>query len=139
MTNYVAGLLFSKDMQWVALVEKKKPAWQYGKLNAIGGKIEEGETPYDAMVREFEEETGVHFTGWYRCAVLDGPDWQVNFFYGASDLIWEVETVEEERILVGRLDDFVNNENLMPNLKVIIPIALDTSGIIKPVYMADGR
>ena len=33
--------------------------WQAGLLNGIGGKIEDGEAPIEALVREFAEETGV--------------------------------------------------------------------------------
>jgi 8-oxo-dGTP pyrophosphatase MutT (NUDIX family) len=29
----------------VLLIEKQKPAWQRGKLNGVGGKIEPGENP----------------------------------------------------------------------------------------------
>ena len=41
---YVAGFLFSYDLKRVALIQKTKPAWQAGRHNAVGGKIEEGET-----------------------------------------------------------------------------------------------
>lgn len=56
--NYVAGFLFSENLLSVALIRKEKPAWQKGCLNAIGGKIEENETPFEAMKREFTEEAG---------------------------------------------------------------------------------
>ena len=46
------------DETQVALVLKDHPDWQAGKLNAIGGKISNAETPTNAMVREFAEETG---------------------------------------------------------------------------------
>jgi 8-oxo-dGTP pyrophosphatase MutT (NUDIX family) len=40
------------------VVVKDKPAWQDGKLNLPGGKIEEGETPEEAATRELMEESG---------------------------------------------------------------------------------
>ena len=38
----------------VVLTHKNRPAWQAGKLNGVGGKIELLESPVAAMVREFE-------------------------------------------------------------------------------------
>jgi hypothetical protein len=55
--RYVLGFVFSEDSSRVLLVWKNRPAWQAGKLNGIGGKIEAGETPLQAMQREFREET----------------------------------------------------------------------------------
>lgn len=59
MKEYVLGFMFTEDGKGVVLIQKKKPAWQHGRWNGIGGKIEERETPEKAIVREFEEETGV--------------------------------------------------------------------------------
>lgn len=57
--GYVLGFLFNVSNQSVLLVKKNKPEFQKGLLNGIGGKIEEGETPLEAMKREFREETGI--------------------------------------------------------------------------------
>ena len=56
--NYVVILLFSKDTKKLLLVKRnKKP---YPNLwNGIGGKIEVGETPIEAAIRECKEETGL--------------------------------------------------------------------------------
>lgn len=62
--EYVAGFLFSPSMNSVVLIQKNKPEWQAGKLNGVGGKVEAGETPEQAMTREFEEEAGAHVEGW---------------------------------------------------------------------------
>lgn len=55
--RYVLG--FYLTPQGVVLIRKSKPEWAKGKLNGIGGHIEEGETPLEAMVREFDEEAGI--------------------------------------------------------------------------------
>ncbi len=60
--RYVVGFVFSKDLSRVLLVLKNRPAWQNGKFNGIGGKIEADETAFEAMNREFVEET--YFDGW---------------------------------------------------------------------------
>ena len=56
--EYVLGFMFNEAESKVLLVWKNRPAWQAGKLNGVGGKIEAGETPVQAMNREFAEETG---------------------------------------------------------------------------------
>lgn len=71
--TYVAG--FMTDGQRVALIEKHRPPALAGRLNGIGGKVENWETPELAMVREFEEETGFHHEGWLHfCTLRVGAD-----------------------------------------------------------------
>ena len=56
--NYVLGFAIQDGK--VLMIEKNRPDWQAGKLNGIGGKVEESDLcPLYAMVREFSEETGI--------------------------------------------------------------------------------
>lgn len=57
--SYVCGFMLDTDLRRVLLIEKKRPDWQLGRLNGVGGKIEPGETPREAMAREMWEETGL--------------------------------------------------------------------------------
>lgn len=59
MEKYTVGFLFSENRDWVVLIKKERPHWQKGLLNGVGGHIEEGETPKECFIREFEEEAGV--------------------------------------------------------------------------------
>ena len=59
MTKYVVGFVFNKAKTEVCLIEKKRPEWQRNKFNGVGGHIEHGELPHEAMQREFFEETGI--------------------------------------------------------------------------------
>lgn len=120
-TEYVAGFMFDGDN--VALVVKNRPDWQRGKLNGIGGKIEPGETPIQAMVREFKEETG-HETKpyiWGEFAVLRGDGFVVHFFWSVGDHR-HLSTVTDEQI-VSVPTDTVNVHNAVPNLTWLIPMA----------------
>jgi len=58
MPEYVVGFAIDEH-QRVLLIRKKRPDYQAGKLNGVGGKIEWGETPTGAMRREFLEETTI--------------------------------------------------------------------------------
>lgn len=138
--EYVAGLMFTEDRTHLALIQKKKPDWQRNRLNAIGGKVEPGEIPLFAMVREFAEETGVETSAedWTPLVELTGKDWVVYFYRAFSDAAWNVRTLTEEEVYVGAVGGFLANQFLMDNLKSIIPLALDRSGINLPVAMVDG-
>jgi 8-oxo-dGTP pyrophosphatase MutT (NUDIX family) len=121
VTQYVAGFLFSEDKKSVALIEKKKgPPPVIGKWNAIGGKIEDGETSPVAMKREFIEETGVGLSlDWLRFLRLEGEDWSVDFYHAFGNL--RIESVEEEKVSWFTLDEL---PKVVSNLRWIIPMAL---------------
>ena len=64
MIKYVVGIIFDDTHENTLLIRKQRPIWQLGKLNGVGGKIEENETSYEAMVRECEEECGLVLYNW---------------------------------------------------------------------------
>ena len=82
MNEYVVGFVFNETMNSVLLIRKNHPEWQSGLLNGIGGKIEEGETPVQAMSREFVEEAGVFVSedGWRPLGILGSDDFVVHCF-----------------------------------------------------------
>lgn len=134
-TIYVAGFLFRRNREEVALVKKNRPQWQAGKFNGIGGHVEPGETEYAAMVREFKEETGAEIKDWTPVAVLDCGDAVIHFFRSFSGDGVELQTLTDEsiewrsagRIVYGLdLDDVGNLARIVPNLRWLIPMAADT-------------
>ena len=61
--EYVLGFAFTPSKKAVLLIKKARPKWQAGKLNGIGGKVEEADFDLAAtMVREFQEETCIETT-----------------------------------------------------------------------------
>lgn len=93
-----------KKLSPYSLSKKQKPQWQTGHLNAVGGKIESGELPIQAIEREFFEETGLalHSSIWKHFATLLGiGDVKVMFFYATSPSeIGNARSVEEEKVHV---------------------------------------
>jgi 8-oxo-dGTP diphosphatase len=150
VTKYVAGFLFNKEGNQVALIEKKRPEWQKYKLNGVGGHTERKtqnhtcydtdcdlagfdpchcpwETSFEAMRREFMEETGVELDCWREYCVLSGPKYEVSFFCAYDDAVYEVETKTDEHVRVYRVDNILNPDityPLIPNLRWLIPMAL---------------
>jgi 8-oxo-dGTP diphosphatase len=125
MQHFVNGFMFSPNRQRVTLIEKRQPAWQAGRMNGIGGKVEPGETPLDAMVREFEEEAGVRTLpdDWHHFVTLSGSDFVIYFYRAFSDNIDNVRTVEAEIVSIHSIDALP--DTVLHNLRWLIPMALD--------------
>ena len=100
----------------VLLIKKNRPEFQKGKWNGIGGKVEVGETPIDAMVREFWEETG-HCTPealWERTITLDTPTDTVHFYRAVVDSFHSaIHTKTDEEVAVHKYTDLY----IIPMLK----------------------
>lgn len=117
MDRYVVGYLFNSEGE-VCLIEKKRPAWQRGKLNGVGGHIEDGEAPEQAMIREFREEAGTAVT-WRQFCFIYGSAYELYCFTSRDDV--EVNTMTDEPVNWYRINELP--ENIIPNLKWIIPMA----------------
>ena len=97
MISYVVGLVFDASNTKVLLVRKNRPNWQVGKLNGIGGKVEEGETPYEAVVRECEEECGLLLYNWLLVdRFTDNDSYEVFFFTIQAENIHKAYTKTDE-------------------------------------------
>jgi 8-oxo-dGTP diphosphatase len=123
--HYVAGFAFTPDARQVALVRKARPAWQAGRLNGIGGKLEPGETPLAAMVREFREETGVVTapSDWREAVVLRFDGGCVHFFTARLSGLSGVRAITDEAIEVH--PSLPVPVDALPNLTWLIPLCLD--------------
>ena len=144
LTLYVVGFAFSEDCTRVVLVKKKRPDWQAGKLNGVGGHIESGETPYEAVSREFKEETGVLIPQWrwgMLATLICQPHKGKVFFFSTlmhpAVGIENVHTVTDEEIGVYSSCFFATANEVIPSLHWLIPLALDRS-IVTPVNFYEG-
>lgn len=87
MKIYVLGYYFNRDLNRVTLIHKNRPAWQAGKLNGVGGHLEESDaSSMKAMEREFYEETGVTVMSWREVHVAgDGKEWTCHVFTSSGE------------------------------------------------------
>lgn len=144
--EYCAGFLFKNIWNYdpcaVALIEKIKPEWQQGLLNGIGGKIEKGETPLEAQIREFKEETGEYITQWDKFAILKSNlhGGIVHFFVARNDGA-EIETTTQEKVGWYNIN-WVQNKyaKVVPNLRFLIPMAYNFNGTVFEINeLEDGK
>ena len=125
----VVGFLFSAAYRDVLLIQKKRPAWQKGYLNGIGGHVTDKETPLEAMIREFREEAGLGITTWEHYATLTGVreerPWEVQFFHAKTDIpLYAVHSVTDEKLQTGSIHHLHHCKTLS-NLQWLIPMAID--------------
>jgi len=128
MIEYVCGFLISDDLRWLVMIERNKKDWQYGKLNGIGGKIEKNESVFQAMTREFKEETGVDILLWEPLATLVHKDKFKIFFFKRFakqeilDMCYNAKSKNGKITQVFLKDKMP--DNCIENVKWLIPMAL---------------
>lgn len=143
---YVLGFAFDYECPdlSVLLIRKAKPAWQKGKLNGVGGKIEPGEKPLVAMVREFFEETTIltEEKDWIARGLMEGvatgPDhWSIYVYAARLDgkLKPGMHSPTEEKLVVKKVSELWQCKDLIFNLHWIIPYCMD--GNMKPFSVVD--
>ena len=142
MKRYVIGFAFDKFGS-CALIEKQRPDWQKGKWNGIGGKIKEGETLHEAMVREFLEETGMATTVdmWRLAGGMGSPgEFDCRVFTTVVDTL-TVTTLTDEKVRVFTKDmlnllgigySCLNN---IPAILALLRTRSDSRGIIPTFYL----
>lgn len=132
--RYVCGFMFNQEKTQVVLIRKLRPEWQKGKLNGVGGHIEDGEKPEEAMSREFEEEAGISDTKWTLVAEYDVRDTpesdqaaQVYFFKSFGDIHSICSRTDEEVIVypVSEIFSHLHSVNVLLKLRFLIPMCLN--------------
>ena len=130
MTSYSCGFLFDVAGR-VVLIRKKRPDWQVGMLNGVGGHVEGHETFHECMVREFKEEAQLHVPDWQRFAVLR-IDESTIVFYRAEVVSFNGVTAMTDEPLVFT-DSFKMPADTIPNLQWLVPMARTNENIVVQV------
>lgn len=126
--RYVAGFAFNDAKDRVVLIRKNRPEWQVGKLNGVGGKIEDTDIDgFAAMCREFHEETGVETmpADWTYFLTIQSDFGFVQFYFAVGDRFMAAETQSDEVVETIPVDFALIKQQSVPNLMWLIAIALD--------------
>lgn len=125
---YVVGFLFSPDYKNVVLIRKNRPDWQRGKLNGVGGHVEDGESPNTSIIREFKEETGLYLEEWRSFFTIENESALVHFYWNVSENYDKVQTLTDETIMIHSVDEIFTLD-VIPNLRWLIPMVLDENHV----------
>jgi mutator protein MutT len=127
MKQYTIGALFNNDMTKILLIQKVKPEWQAGKLNFPGGKTEEGETPWQCVSREFEEEAGIKVPAkqWHLIGRIENAgEYSVDFLAYIHTAKQPVAvSLTDEKLLWFDVNNLPTN--VISNLRWLIPFAIN--------------
>jgi 8-oxo-dGTP diphosphatase len=118
--------MFSNDMSNVLLIFKRHgPPCVVGRWNGVGGKIETDESPHQAMVREFKEETGLttDIAEWSKFLVLTSGTAIVHFLWAANDACMiDYDTVTDEDV---KSFDVEKLPQVVVNITWMVPFLCD--------------
>jgi 8-oxo-dGTP diphosphatase len=122
---YVLALLFTPDRRRVVLMRKTRPAWQAGRVNALGGKLAPGESAAEGAEREVREEAGVDVpaAAWEEFLVWDDPVYRMHAVRAVHESALRARTAEDQEVLLADVDALPRE--LIDNLRWLVPLALD--------------
>ncbi|MDQ0116276.1 NUDIX hydrolase [Paenibacillus harenae] len=128
-------ICFIKRGNEILLLNREKSAWM-GCWNGIGGKIEQGESPRESMLRELEEETGIaplslHFKGIISWKSEMTGEYGGMYTYVAElheGYAYETPFKTDEGILDWKTIDWImhpSNEGVAANIPLFLPSILE--------------
>jgi len=133
MELLTVGFVFDASLEHVLLLHKKKPDWQVGRLNGLGGKVEDGETAVACVARECREETCLNIPTerWTKCATVHQTD-----ATGNEKVVDFFATTHEGDLSDAKRGDYEDVEwfnclaplpnNTLQNLHFLVPLARET-------------
>lgn len=104
-------------------MRRTRPAWQAGRVNALGGKLSDGETAPEAARREVREEAGVDVAEWSEVLVWEDREYRMHVMRAVSARARDVRTMEDQEVFLADVSALPGE--MIGNLRWLVPLALD--------------
>lgn len=104
-------------------MRRTRPVWQAGRVNALGGKMSEGESAPEAARREVREEAGVDVEVWSEVLVWEDREYRMHVLRAVSERAAMVRTMEDQEVFLADVAALPNE--VIANLRWLVPLALD--------------
>jgi len=132
--RFVLTFMFDPTITKVLLIRKTKPDWMAGRLNAVGGHVEEGETFEDAAVREFLEETGLDSQDrWHAFLRLFRPGDNeetlrtCECYWAVSRKVTEAKTITDEEVGLFDVQSLLSRADIVKDTLWILTMAQEAA------------
>lgn len=124
--KYALGFVFSDNLDSVLLIKKTKPEYLAGKLTGIGGKLNAGELPFRAMIRECKEETNLDIDNWVHFASMFSVTFNYEMFCFAAKTndVFNFKKMEEEELFLVKMSE-VGLLTKTSNCDWMLPMAIN--------------
>ena len=147
---YKYTICFIRKSDKILLLNRnKKP--NMGMWNGVGGKIEENETPYEGIIRETFEETGIELSSvTYKGTVVfkgkDEPQASEGMYVFVADFPDGMQMNTPLRTAEGLLEwkeiDWIldgDNRGVVSNLPKYLPTVITEENKLKHIFTYDNR
>lgn len=130
MKKFITTLLLLKKDNKILLAMKKR-GFGEGKYNGVGGKLEEGETPEMAMLRETKEEINIVPTKYEKVGIMEFNEYVKGepanlIFHLYIATKWDKEPEETDEMKPEWFDiENIPYDRMFPDDKYWLPIILD--------------
>lgn len=104
-------------------MRRTRPVWQAGRVNALGGKLMDGESAAEAARREVREEAGVDVAEWTEVLVWDDREYRMHVMRAVSERAGDVRTMEDQEVFLADVGALPGE--VIGNLRWLVPLALD--------------
>lgn len=104
-------------------MRRTRPAWQAGRVNALGGRLLPGEHAATAARREVREECGVDVADWREVLVWEDAEYRMHVMRAISDCAREARTLEDQDVFLADVNALPST--VVDNLRWLVPLALD--------------
>lgn len=131
-------ICFIRQGDRISLLNREKPGWM-GSWNGVGGRLEEGETPTECVIREVFEETGielkeVEFKGIVKWTEDGKPTGGMYAFTAEiqKNFLYKTPRKFDEGILDWKEIDWIfhpKNTGIADNLPQFLPKMLEEKGL----------
>ena len=104
-------------------MRRTRPVWQAGRVNALGGRLLQGEGAAAAARREVREECGVDVPEWREVLVWEDAEYVMHVMRAESERAREARTLEDQEVFLADVNALP--DNVIDNLRWLVPLALD--------------